>query len=206
MKQFVLILGLAFLLACSSNSEKTLNTGSGSGDSTNTNLNTLVTNTIFDSIPMEKLPYTDSIAVSDSKPLRQIKINPTQLAFLQFRNIRDFSSYYWPQPDSAFTIVCRLPLSENFYSIIFNYEGQNESMNYLIHYDSQFRVIDYIEVAYDEWVESALRTTAVIDAGRMTIVTNNYMDELESKSTYQYAISTDGFFREIPAEVVANAK
>ncbi len=206
MRPIALLLALSLLAACSSNSEKPMTNGSNPEDSLTADLNTLVTHTLFDSIPVEKLPYTDSICISNSKPLRQIKLSPSQIAFLKLRDIREFSEYYWPQPDSAFSLVCRLPLSKDFYSIIFNYEGQNESMNFLIQYDREFRVIDYLEVSYDEWVESAQRTTATIDQGKLSLLISNFMNEEASRHIYNYSISDEGFFREIPGQATASSK
>jgi hypothetical protein len=206
MKKLFLLLSVAFLVSCSSNSDNKINNPNTGKDSLTTDLNTKITKTIFDSLPVERLPYTDSICIENSKPLRQIIISNKNLEFLKFRNTREFREYYWPQPDSAFSLVCRLKLSPNFYSLIFNYDAENETMNYLINYDSNFKVIDYIQTSYDETVESALRITSIIDLNSLIITSSNFMNEPESQQIFNYSITPEGYFREHTEKQVASIK
>jgi len=196
MKKILILCSFALLIGCTSNSEQNITGDNITSDSLNADLNNLITNTIFDSIPIEKLPYSDSLSLEEGSPLRKIKLNTTQIGFLKLKNIREISEYYESLPDKAFSLVCRLPLSGNYFSVIFNYTGENESMNYLITYDRDFCVVDYIMTAYAESMETAPRTSATIDTSGLTVTTGTIMKESESTRSYHYSISEEGFFRE----------
>ena len=189
---FALFIGI--LTACNSGSEnKGANLAGKTGIS---DLNTEKTNTLFDSLPVEKTPYTDSISVDDSKPLRKIALNKKQLDFLKIRQLRAFRDYGDYAADSQFTAVCRLKLSPDFYSVIINFSSENESMDYLITYDQNFKVVDYLEVSYDEIAESASRIISVIDTGSIRLTTYSFWEQPGTKEGFVYNISSDGFFRE----------
>jgi hypothetical protein len=201
MKKYFFILPLLALLACGSRDEKNPNDPSDGGNNTDSlNLNKLVTNTLFDSLPVEAIPYTDSICVETYLPKRKIQLTTDQINFLQIRELRVFSQYNQKLDDSLFSAVCRLKLSPEYFSIIISYDGENEMRNFLINYDRHFRVIDYLESAYDELVESALRTTSTIDTSAVLVHFSNIMAKPEFIVDYQYHMSPDGFFRERIAE------
>ncbi len=203
MRNLFLILALAFLTACGTQSgNETINQGNGNetGQGDSSNLNTFVSGTLFDSLPVENTPYVDSIALEEFSPLRKVSLSTAQINFLKIRDIRAFRQYDWPMPDSAFSAVCRLKLSPEYYSVIINYDGQNETMNYLINYDRHYQVIDYLETAYDELVESMLRTSARIDTTAVTVRFADFLSSPQSVQEYTYTISADGFFREMIAQ------
>lgn len=203
MKKILILAAVALFIGCTSNSEQKGMNNNGRIDSLNADLNTAKTQTIFDSVPMEKLPYCDSISLADNSPVRKIKLNGTQLAFLKIRSIREFNEYYATEPDQAFTLVGRLPVSEEYFSVIVNFSNDHESANYLINYDREYRVVDYIQTAFAENMETGLRTSAAIDTAALTISTNNIMNEPSAQHSYKYSINTDGFFREEPGVVAS---
>jgi hypothetical protein len=199
MRSLLFILPLLALLACNTQTEKGPlgNDGTQTGLSNDsTDLNSFRSNTLFDSLTVEKLPYCDSINMETFLPIHKTKLNPAHIELLKLRDLRVFREYDWPMPDSVFTAVCRLKLSKNYYSVIINYNGENETMNYLINYDREFKVIDYLETAYDELVESALRTYSGIDSTSITVRFSNILSEPALVQEYVYQITDDGFFRE----------
>lgn len=199
MKAFYLFaVALLFFAACGSDSDtqKTLNQDEMTAGTDSSDLNTFISKTLFDSLPVEKLPYTDSISLESFKPLRSLPLGPKQLSLLQVKELRVFKQYERPLNDSLFTAVCRLKLSPAFYTVIINYNGQNETMNYILNYDKDFKLIDYMECSYDELVESALRTRSVIDTQGMTVYFSDIMPEPDFKSNFHYELSPEGFFRE----------
>lgn len=197
MKKLLFLFPLSLLLACGTGNEK-VNNGLNGSDTVSAlpDLNTYVSKTIFDSVPFEPLPYTDSICMETFKPLRNISLSAKTIEFLQIKNIRDFKEYDWQMPDSAFSIVCRLKLSKDFYSLIFNYDGENETMNYMINYDREYKVIDYIETSYDELVESVSRINSTIDTSGVNVMFSNFLDDGNNTQVYHYTLSSEGFFRE----------
>lgn len=204
-KAILILAFMALLAACSTSTEQN---GKGNGslnDSLNADLNHFKTNTLFDSIPVKSLPYADSISADEALPVHRIKMTPKQLAFLNIRNIRELNEYYATEPDSAFALVCRLPLSGNYFSIVINFSGPNESLNYLINYDREYRIIDYLMTAYAETMETSMRTSASVDTTGLIIRTGNLLKEAESMNTYRYSITEEGFFRE-EMQPVADAK
>jgi hypothetical protein len=205
MKKLVFLLPMIFLLSCTSNSDKKSGNAGMINDSlSGFDLNTMITKTIFDSVPFEKLPYIDSICIESSMPLRKIPLSEINIEFLKLKKLGDFRKYYDQIPDSLFSLVCRLALSRNFYSLVFNYNNSNESMNYVINYDRDFRVIDYIETSYIEWVDISMRSSARIDTSGLIITFSNILGNPGSNKDLYYTLSHEGFFRELLDTQTAN--
>jgi hypothetical protein len=133
------------------------------------------TNTIFDSIPIKSLPYFDTIDDWNSKNYQSISnYNFTFLKLEKIAKIKQSGTTY-----KNFKIVCRLDLSDNFFSIIINFQGwETEIFNYLINYSNDFKVIDCIETAYDEIAESSSGSVSTIDK---KLINHKYWNYINNK-------------------------
>jgi hypothetical protein len=203
MKKIFILLSLAFLIACSSSTDKK-NGNKLNGASSGFNVNAMVTKTILDSVPFGSLPYIDSLAIADNQPLRSIPLSAKNIEFLKLKKLHDFRAYSDEIPDSLFSLVCRLDLSPDYYSLIIHHNNMSESMNYLINYDRDFHVIDYIETSFQQITDCSTRITSKIDSLGITIYNNNILSAPEDNRVFLYTISPDGFFREMPDEQTAN--
>ena len=153
---------------------------------------TAKTNTIFDSIPIKQLPYKDSIQDWNNKNYQNISNRN-----VNFLDLEKVTKIFAIKPTyKKFKIICRLNLSNNYYSIIVNYKGwDTEIFNFLINYDKHFKVISILETAYDEIAESASGSYSIIEEN---LVTHFYWNNLGEKYTKKiiYDISKDGKFTE----------
>jgi hypothetical protein len=197
-KKCALYISILMMIACSSGSDKKNGRDGGlDGAMSGFNINTMITKTVLDSVPFATLPYTDSICIANDLPLRKIRISVADIGLLKIKKLREFSDQSDEMPDSLFTLVCRLDLSPEYYSLIINCNNESETMNYLINYDRDFRVIDYMETCFEQIADCLTRTTSVIDTSGVTVSHSNILDPSGSKA-YIYVISPDGFFREMP--------
>jgi hypothetical protein len=204
MKKLLCIAALALLVSCSSNSDKKNGNGGNANDAAaGFNLNTMITKTVLDSVPFSAIPYTDSINTATNRPLRRIHISSTNIEFLKIKKLREFRDFPDEIPDSLITLVCRLDLNPNFYSLIINCNNMSETMNYLINYDRSFHVIDYIETCYEQLADIQTRLISTIDTSGLTIYRRNILSSPQDDIKYRYAINDEGFFRELPDDQTA---
>ena len=77
-------------------------------------------------------------------------------------------------------------------------------MNYLINYDRDFRVIDYVETSYNELVDCSMRISSIIGTSGLSITHNNILFDPGTGRIFSYSISPDGFFREIISDSLVN--
>lgn len=70
----------------------------------------------------------------------------------------------------SFKINYRINLSDRFHTIVISYKlGDNELYTVLINYDENYKIIDSIEIAFDEIAESFLRKESKITKSEIKI-------------------------------------
>lgn len=201
MKKVLFFLMLIAAAGCTSDSgTKTLSTDVGGSL---TDLNQVASGSLFDSIRKADLPFTDTLTRDEALPVFSMPVSVAQLNFLKLSTLRLFSDNTRPLKPADIHIVARLPLSPDFYSIIFHYRGEGESMNYLITYDRNFQVVDYLMTAFAEDMDAAPRLRSIIDSTGLAVSMFNPADNKEIPQTYTYTISGDGFFREMSPPIAS---
>jgi len=93
----------------------------------------------------------------------------------------------------SFKINYRINLSDKFNTIVISYQlGENELYTVLINYDENYKIIDSIEIAYDEIAESFLRKESEISKLEIKVKdTDSSSGETKTKVSI-YKIQLDG--------------
>ena len=192
---------IALVAGCTSESgTKTLSTDGGGGLN---DLNALASGSLFDSIQKLPLPFTDTLSVDEALPVFAKPLRATQLDFLQLPALRVFRDDIRPLKATDFSMVGRLPLSPDFFAVIIHRRAEAESMNYLITYDRNFQVVDYLMTAYAEDMDAAPRLSCLIDSTGLTVTSYNPADRNDNTQAFTYSLSGDGFFREVQPAVAS---
>jgi hypothetical protein len=86
-----------------------------------------------------------------------------------------------------------LKLSSRFKTLVVSYEnGDSELMTILINYDTNYKIIDSKEIAYDEIAESILRIESAIVANKIIVIESNYSNEEPVLTQTVYTILGNG--------------
>lgn len=89
----------------------------------------------------------------------------------------------------------RLRFSDQYYSSVISYRnGEHELFTTLVNTNENKKIIDQLNIAYDEIAESALRKLSAIDQNKIIVEDWNYMNEEPIKKTSTYKISKEGKF------------
>lgn len=119
-------------------------------------------------LPEHKFPITDSttfdnfekFGTRDNGFLKRIKFDPKRKDATNFR------------------INYKIPFSENFTSVAVTYQGgENELFTILLTVDKNNKIIDKLEIAYDEIAESAFGKTSKIEKDKIVVTSSNWMNE-----------------------------
>ena len=90
----------------------------------------------------------------------------------------------------------RIHYSDTFYSAIISYRsGEHELFTSLLNIDKDKKIIDQLNIAYDEIAESAFRKTSTFNPNKIVVEDWNYMSEPPIKKTEAYTISKEGMFK-----------
>ncbi|TJZ61509.1 hypothetical protein FAZ15_09980 [Sphingobacterium olei] len=196
-KLTILMLITAFLFpSCDSKTERkttgTPPTQEGiAKDSSYTETNKGISNSETDllaRLPVRDLPIMDSTSfdnfekygIRDNGFLKRIKFDPRRKEANNFR------------------LNYKIPLSENFTSVVISYQcGEHELFTTLITINKDNKIIDKLEIAYDEIAESAFGKTSKIEKDKIMVTSSNWMSEVPVFETETYILEYNGKFKKI---------
>lgn len=183
--------------ACNSQTEKettktSLTTTGTAKDSSHTETHKEIsiaeTNLLADLVE-RNLPITDSTnfdnfeksGIRDKGFLKQIKFDPRRKDATNFR------------------LNYTIPLSEIFTSVVITYQGgEHELFTTLITVNKENKIIDKLEIAYDEIAESAFGKTSEIEKDKIVVTSSNWMSEQPVFEAETYIIENSGKFKKMP--------
>jgi len=140
-------------------------------------------------LPIRNFPITDSTTfdnfeksgIRDNGFLKSIKFDPRRKDATNFR------------------LNYKIPFSENFTSVVITYKGgENELFTILLTVDKNDKIIDKLEIAYDEIAESAFRKTSKIEKDKIVVTNSNWM--IEEKPIFKdetYVLDKTGKFEKM---------
>lgn len=197
---FTLYLITAFLfLACGGKTEKkTLEIESITEDLGKDSINTkpserppTTESDLLVTLPIRHFPIIDSTnfenfektGIPDKGYLKRINFNTEHIETKNFR------------------LNYKIPFSENFTSVVVTYQsGDHELFTYLITVNKENKVIDRLEVAYDETAESAFMKTSTIEKDKIVLTKINWMSEEPIYETQTYIWQADGKFKMVQSD------
>ncbi|PRD54743.1 hypothetical protein C5749_15025 [Sphingobacterium gobiense] len=146
---------------------------------------------LLKTLPVRDLPITDStrfddfekIGIPDNGFLKRIQFSPEHTDAKNFR------------------LNYKIPFSENFTSAVVTYQsGEHELFTTLITLSKEDKIIDRLEIAYDEIAESAFGKSSSIEKDKITVTDWNWMSEENPVSENKtYILQQDGTFKTVPS-------
>lgn len=141
---------------------------------------------LLETLPVRNFPITDStgfdnfnqIGIPDNGFLKRIQFNP------EHTEANDFRLNY------------KIPFSENFTSLVITYQrGEHELITMLLTVSKEEKIIDSLEISYDEIAESAFSKCSTIEKNKITVTDWNWMSGDEPISdTHRYKLNSKGTF------------
>lgn len=140
-------------------------------------------------LPIRNFPITDSTTfdnfeksgIRDNGFLKSIKFDPGR------------------KEETNFRLNYKIPFSENFTSVVITYKGgENELFTILLTVDKNDKIIDKLEIAYDEIAESAFGKTSKIEKDKIIVTSSNWM--IEEKPIFKdetYVLDKTGKFEKM---------
>lgn len=96
----------------------------------------------------------------------------------------------------SFKINNHFNLSDNFESLSVTYfKGEMEVSTELINYTKEGKIIDHIEISYDEIAESAFRKESLINKNQIIVYSENSFEEPVKTEKEKIFINSDGHFK-----------
>ncbi|MCG9791210.1 hypothetical protein [Flavobacterium algicola] len=97
-----------------------------------------------------------------------------------------------------FRINYKIPFSKNFTSIAITYQsGDHELFSSLITLDNENKIIDILEIAYDEITESAFQKTSEINKYKIMVTEWNWMSGEPITEIETYIVKSNGKFKKV---------
>lgn len=138
---------------------------------------------ILNKFPFKKIPAVDSTNfyyVSHLKPLADADVQKLGLNTLF-------------EDGSQFQINSRYELQPDFKTITVTFhKGEMEITTQLLNFDKQGRMIDHVEIAYDEIAESAFRKSSHISKDKIVLTDENYLVDPAKIQEFTYKILPSG--------------
>ncbi|WP_114790768.1 hypothetical protein U0035_20315 [Niabella yanshanensis] len=137
-------------------------------------------------LPLRHFPVTDSTSFDDFE-----KSGIPDTGFLKRIN-------FDPRRKDAnnFRLNYQLPFSDSFTSVVISYQcGENELFTTLVTINKDNKIIDKLEIAYDEVAESAFGKTSKIEKDKIVVTSSNWMSEPPMFETETYILTNDGKFK-----------
>lgn len=143
----------------------------------------------FPKIPTRSFPIVDSTNFDNYKDQDGIK-DDLFIEQIEFQK---------NNPDAEnIRLRYRINYSDHYYSAVISYrKGEHELFTTLVNIKENKRIIDQLDIAYDEIAESAFRKTSSIDHNKIVVEDWNYFSEEPIKKTFSYQISKEGKLKKI---------
>lgn len=144
---------------------------------------------LLETLPVRNFPITDStgfdnfnqIGIPDNGFLKRIQFNQ------EHTEANDFRLNY------------KIPFSENFTSLVITYQrGEHELITMLLTVSKEEKIIDSLEISYDEIAESAFSKSSMIEKNKITVTDWNWMSgDNPISETHRYKLNSNGTFEKI---------
>jgi len=144
---------------------------------------------IFGTVIQEAFPYTDSTNFDQIEAAN----NWLETTEMQKLDLAKLSA-----DAKRFNLNYSLPYSDAFSTISISFlQGEHEVLTFLVTFDSTYKIIDMLQIAYDEIAESAVQKIAHIYADRIVVEDWNYMAEEAQQESKTYQLTNTGKFKMI---------
>lgn len=192
MKPLLTIAGLLLLMSCNQQNEKT-NTNRPEQEEVVAEKqedlkNTTTTIPELEELSLKEFPFVDSTnfdnddnkGLKDADLLKRIRFDVEEVNLEQVR------------------LRYKLNYSPNYYSVVLTYPlGEHELITTLFNINKRGKILDFLDIAYDEIAESAFRKESLLKKNEVILTDWNYMSEEPTKTVTRYSITEQGKFEEV---------
>lgn len=143
---------------------------------------------LLENLPTKNFPIIDSTNFDNFEKIGRIDNDVLKLLNLETKK----------EDSKNFRINYKIPFSENFTSIAFTYQsGDHELFTSIITVNNENKIIDMLEIAYDEIAESAFQKTSEIDKEKIIITEWNWMSGEPVTEIETYILQSNGKFKKV---------
>lgn len=192
MKPLLTIAVLLLLMSCNQQNEKT-NTNRPEQEEVVAEKqedlkNTTTTIPELEELSLKEFPFVDSTnfdnddnkGLKDADLLKRIRFDVEEVNLEQVR------------------LRYKLNYSPNYYSVVLTYPlGEHELITTLFNINKRGKILDFLDIAYDEIAESAFRKESLLKKNEVILTDWNYMSEEPTKTVTRYSITEQGKFEEV---------
>lgn len=192
MKPLLTIACLLLLMSCNQQNEKT-NTNKPKQEEVVAEKQEEVKNTNttipeLEELSLKEFPFVDSTnfdnddnkGIKDADLLKRIRFDVEDVNLKQVR------------------LRYKLNYSPNYYSVVLTYPlGEHELITTLFNINKRGKILDFLDIAYDEIAESAFRKESLLKKNEVILTDWNYMSEEPTKTVTRYSINEQGKFEEV---------
>ncbi|MGN5954473.1 hypothetical protein ACP6L2_07645 [Sphingobacterium lactis] len=192
MKPLLTVACLLLLMSCNQQNEKT-NTNKPKQEEVVAEMQEEVKNTNntipeLEELSLKEFPFVDSTnfdnddnqGIKDADLLKRIRFDVEDVNLKQVR------------------LRYKLNYSPNYYSVVLTYPlGEHELITTLFNINKRGKILDFLDIAYDEIAESAFRKESLLKKNEVILTDWNYMSEEPTKTVTRYSINEQGKFEEV---------
>lgn len=192
MKPLLTIVCLLLLVSCKQQNEKT-NTHKPEQEEVVAEKQEVVKNTKttipeLEELSLKEFPFVDSTNFDndDNKGLKDADLLKRINFDVEDVNLKQVRLRY------------KLNYSPNYYSVVLTYPlGEHELITTLFNINKRGKILDFLDIAYDEIAESAFRKESLLKKNEVILTDWNYMSEEPTKTVTRYSINEQGKFEEV---------
>ena len=210
---YYILLAIVFLFVSCRNSKNT-NSDKGGADSISTSQQAEFTDStnfehftetdkvdrsIWKGLPIKNLPIIDTTNFDWYDLMERDTIDEKEIKRLNLKSLNEYTEI----GSASFHYNYRIQFSDDFYSIVISINIDNMALaTYLVNFDKNDKIIDKLEIAFDETAESIYRKTSDINQNKIVVEAISSYDEPIFIKTENYIIEKSGTFKETMTTVI----
>lgn len=152
----------------------------------------------WENLPIKDFPITDNTNFNWYYLIERDEIDEKEIKTLNLKSLSEGTE----TEDVSFHYNYRIHFSDDFYSIVISIGFEMALATYLVNFDKNDKIIDKIEIAFDETAESIYRKTSDIYQNKIVVEAVSIYDEPIFIKTENYIIEKDGTFKETMTAVI----
>gem|GEM_PF-4622121 len=147
---------------------------------------------LINNIDVKKVPYSDStdcFSVDRTEPLSE-----------DVKSLLNLSKVYKPENEdeiyNKIWLRYRVDISDNFNALAISHHlGTAELETQLVTYTNDYKIIDFVTIAYDEIAESCFRKKSLIEGNKITVIHYDFCTNAAGTDTVRHLIDEDGYIK-----------
>lgn len=147
---------------------------------------------LINNIDVKEVPYNDStdfFSVDGQEPLNE-----------DLKRLLSLSKVYNPKHEdeiyNKIWLRYRVDISDNFNALVISHHlGTAELETQLVTYTNDYKIIDFVTIAYDEVAESCFRKKSLIEGNKITVTHHDFCTNAAGTDATKYIIDENGYIK-----------